>query len=427
MLKREKDLRSTLIPKKDIPKSVLEHAYVVAKKLLRHFEIDPDLLDSFTKKQRQFLLKVIFETPSIKPEKEKSIPRQYVENIRKDTFHYMKTNYFGKPENQLTYMDLATYGLGFYTTLHMHATRRNTFAGTPQEATAKMIAQKFEKEVLFSTGFNDVLSQLRYLTRCYSQVNIRLYGFTYDWKTGISSKLVATATMQLTIRLTVQNREEKIFTSHGIKRKAYRLLVTAYGFRVPTWAIIRKKIIFPTAHEYEYYNIYIQQHVLHRIKERLDIFDPPIRNFLTQYALTNGQIVAECEKQKLLAFTIYNDRPLGYLTFFIQGIDIVINTFIPLASETTPEGKKLHDLLPLSKEEIIYLGMDKLSFYIKVDFEQIPMLKQALIDSGIWATKLELDGMIIPDEGEELISKQKTILVKSFFDKTEQYRNMEEE
>jgi len=64
---------------------------------------------------------------------------------------------------------------------------------------------------------------------------------------------------------------------------------------------------------------------------------------------------------------------------------------LPLASGNTPEGQKLYQLMALSKEEITYLGMDKLSFYSDVDFEQIPLLKQALIDSNIWGTKLELD------------------------------------
>ena len=44
-----------------------------------------------------------------------------------------------------------------------------------------------------------------------------------------------------------------------------------------------------------------------------------------------------------------------------------------------PDGKVLFKLLKLSKDETIYLGMDKMSFLFKVDFEQIPVFKQALI------------------------------------------------
>jgi hypothetical protein len=38
----------------------------------------------------------------------------------------------------------------------------------------------------------------------------------------------------------------------------------------------------------------------------------------------------------------------------------------------------------------IYLGMDKLSFFVDTDFEAIPRLKQTVMDAGLWhLTKLE--------------------------------------
>jgi hypothetical protein len=77
----------------------------------------------------------------------------------------------------------------------------------------------------------------------------------------------------------------------------------------------------------------------------------------------------------------------------------------------------------MTKEEIIYLGMDKLSFYITVDFEQIPILKQALVDSNIWATKLVLDEQFLDGkeitEEHKLKVQNKTNFVKNFFDKRE--------
>ena len=110
----------------------------------------------------------------------------------------------------------------------------------------------------------------------------------------------------------------------------------------------------------------------------------------------------------------------------MQGNDIVINTFLPFTSSNTPEGQKLHQLIALSKDEIIYLGMDKLSFYSDVDFDQIPVLKNALIDSNIWETKLALDDNHAEEyeqyddatKKEYQIKKQKkTQFVKTFFDK----------
>jgi hypothetical protein len=58
--------------------------------------------------------------------------------------------------------------------------------------------------------------------------------------------------------------------------------------------------------------------------------------------------------------------------------------------------------------------MDKLSFYVNVDFDGIPILKNALIESGIWEIKKELDEGI---DGEQQTDKVQTQFVKSFFQK----------
>ena len=420
MTKKKHKLQITT-QKKDISNSQFERAYVVAKKVLRHFDPETNLLDSFSKKQKHTLLKTIFDIPSIKPEKERTIPRQYVENIRRDTLQYMKTEYFGNPENKLTYMEVATYGLGFLMSL-IAMGNEGFFKGLPQEESVQQFIEKVDLQELLKSGFEKLLLEIEYLTKSYSQVNFRLYGFIYEWERG-TGKIRGTISMQMKIKLTVHNCESKIFNYHNIERRAFQLILPDRGLFKPSWSIIRTNRIFPNAKENQYLNIYIQAHALHRLKERMDIFEPTTRNYLIQYTFQRGQLVVSTEKQKFLACAL-TTCVLGYFTFFIQGFDIVINTFIPIVSEATPEGEKLHKLLRLSKEDIVYLGMDKLSFFTKIDFEQIPVLKQALIDADIWKTKIELDGMLDKDSleaGETPIDMQKTLFVKHFFDKLQQH------
>ncbi|MDR0698020.1 MAG: hypothetical protein LBG28_02195, partial [Tannerella sp.] len=71
--------------------------------MLRHYELEPELIDVFTKKQKEVLLKLCYDQPDVKAKKERTVPRQYVRNINNDTYQFMKTHYWGKPENQLTY------------------------------------------------------------------------------------------------------------------------------------------------------------------------------------------------------------------------------------------------------------------------------------------------------------------------------------
>ncbi|MDR1897593.1 MAG: hypothetical protein LBR10_12465 [Prevotellaceae bacterium] len=157
--------------------------------------------------------------------------------------------------------------------------------------------------------------------------------------------------------------------------------------------------------------MYVQSHVFHRFRERLDIFSPTCHNLLFQYAFSRYLKLVQYDNRYLFACLIDDDAPpIGYFTFLIRGDDIVVNTFLPIVGDNTPEGKKFQELLSLGKEEIIYLGMDKLSFFTKVDFEQILKLKQALIDSNIWKMKLALDDLCYDEEDDDKTEEKKIIL-----------------
>jgi hypothetical protein len=65
--------------------------------------------------------------------------------------------------------------------------------------------------------------------------------------------------------------------------------------------------------------------------------------------------------------------------------------------------------------------MDKLSFFTLIDFDQIPILKQALIDSGVWKTKEEIERIRRNASAEPYpVDMNKTLFVKKFFDKMTQ-------
>jgi len=411
-------------PKKNTSRTDLERCYYVAKKVLRHFELEPELIDVFSKKQKQKLLKNYFEPSIVKPDKPKTIPRQHVKSIHNEMYHFMKTNFFGNPENNLTYMELTIYGFSFIVNLsNMHIRDAAFIPGSLQEGVASRICEKFnndKEKFIYKIAFNDISHQIWYLTRSYSRVNYRFYGFIIDCD-HIPQSCGCCYNMKMTIRLTAKESETKKFSYNNIERKAFRALIPDSGIYSPSYATVRRKQIFPKSIDDDSMNIYIQSHVLHRFKERLDVFDPFTQNLLIQYSFTSGLRLVSSGKQILFSCLIDDDKPVGYFTFFVHENDVVINTFLPLASNDTPEGKKMQELLPLSKEEIIYIGMDKLSFLLDVDFEQIPALKQILIDANVWETKLIIDSKVIHDEEKEeeykMKKQKKTMFVKNFFDK----------
>jgi hypothetical protein len=63
--------------------------------------------------------------------------------------------------------------------------------------------------------------------------------------------------------------------------------------------------------------------------------------------------------------------------------------------------------------------MDKLSFFVTVDFDEIPILKNALTESGLWKLKQELDAGAPGGDVNADIDRVKTRFIKNFFQKTE--------
>ena len=418
--KKRKNIKIAKSPK-EMSRTKQERSYIMVKKMMPIFDLEPDIFDIFTKRQKQLLFGLIFEFPSVKNEKENTIPRLYLNKIRDDMLYFMKTSYFGNPECGFTYMDFTIYGYAFYILLSTFL-EKGTFNGTPQEEIAKRICDTIENSELFNKeGYYALHKYLLYQTRSYSQVNYRLYGFTLAWDEARAKMTVDSfTTMQMKIQLTVQDCETKMFRYNNIDRKAFRMIYTADGAKKARGAVIKKNKIYPDAKDDEELNIYIQSHALNRYKQRVDILEARERNYYIQHVLITDQLVIRYEKQNLLACMLDN-AIIGYFTYFIKECDMVVNTFIPITSENTPEGKKLRNILILNNDDIVFLGMDKLSFYSMIDFEQIPTMKQALIDSEIWKTKLVVDNVII-NLGNKIIDEKKTKFVKQYLEKNEQYR-----
>jgi hypothetical protein len=417
---------NTAKKKKSSAQEMLQ-CFIVAKKLLLNFELDPKLLDVFTKKQKENLYHIYYLTPIIKPKKEHTVPSQLIKNINNDAYHFIKTNFWGNPDCEITFFELYTAGLSFLSTIQGMFKEDNLFLpGTPQWEAASRICEKFDRDELLNESIKEVSDHIFYLTRRYSRVNYRMYGHTVDCDKLPDKKCNCGNCFEyrISFRITVQECEIKEFSFNNIYRKTYRMFCPADGLYSPKPLTIFQTAIFPKEKKDKVFNLYVQSHVFHRFKERLDTLTPADHNLLFQYAFTRYMKLVHYDNRDLFACLIEKDCSIGYFTFLIRGDDIVINTFIPLVGDNTPEGKKLQKILSISNEEITYLGMDKISFFAKVDFEQIPVLKQALIDSDIWNTKLELDNIEIEEKtgnDSSPIDINKTMFVKNYFDKRKEH------
>ena len=309
-------------------------------------------------------------------------------------------------------MELATYGLSFLLTLRIRF--KEGFFPEEQNKFVEQLVESYEKaDLLNRGGFNTVFRNIAFQLKQYSQVNFRTYGFTYTYD-EVPNKVTGLGNIRYAIELTAHECKPVHFVHQNKRRAAHSFILAENGEYDASTAVLTMKKMYPGSKSERKFNIHIQPHAIHRFKERIDMFEPTDRNLILNLAMTNNQKVVHCDKQLLLACYTDHDISFGYFPFITQGNDLFVLTFIPFVNEITPEGKILHNILKLSKDDLMYLGMDKLSFYTYIDFEQIPVLKEALIESGIWKIKELLDTF---KEDDDKIDEKRTLFVKEFFEK----------
>ncbi|MDR1593687.1 MAG: hypothetical protein LBS43_04270 [Prevotellaceae bacterium] len=423
MTKNKKKKSSSKVPhsmlKTSISKAQFDTGCAIARKMIHLLGFDPALFDMFTKKQKHTLLFIETPVPIIRVKNGHNVPRQYVTYVRTSTMNFMRTHYVDEIV-QMTYMELVTYGLPF-----LFATKINydsgMFTAEQEKKLINAMMQKFTEINLIKEGwFTQLFASLWFDLNFYSQINFRTYGFEFTTDITRPKELLGTAmTIRCIFELTSHENESIHFTHKNIKRKAFGLCVGTTFITTFPPALINHKKLYPESKLTAEYKIYVQSHAIHRFKERVNVVDAPNRNYMINSALIVKQkIVRDAYGHPMISCPLH-DVSLGYFPYTIQGDKLFILSFLPVVSSITQEGKKLHDILKLSKDELIYLGMDKLSFFITVDFDEIPILKNALIESGLWQLKQELDDGTPDGDISIDIDKVKTQFIKNFFKKTE--------
>jgi hypothetical protein len=106
-------------------------------------------------------------------------------------------------------------------------------------------------------------------------------------------------------------------------------------------------------------DVYIQQHALHKLQERIDI-TPGIMHYMT-FMIMNQEVIKyhKNDNNSLVAYYL-SDQKVGYLLVSMVDAKLIIRTFLFLTNDGTPEGKKLNQLLALDKQDKKYLMIDTL-------------------------------------------------------------------
>lgn len=127
-------------------------------------------------------------------------------------------------------------------------------------------------------------------------------------------------------------------------------------------------------------NVYIQNHALDRLIQRVDIHPSGILQTNLVNSLAQPKLIIHKGK-RLIEYRI-NEGKIGYLVSEVQDGAVIIRTFLFLLNEGTPEGEKFNQLTKLTKVDAKYLAIDKMSSFYNPEIAENERIKNLLIEAG---------------------------------------------
>jgi hypothetical protein len=127
--------------------------------------------------------------------------------------------------------------------------------------------------------------------------------------------------------------------------------------------------------------VYIQEHALRKLQERIDI-TPGIMHYALAALFTPEWIsYIKYNNNHLVPFDLASGK-IGYLLCRWCERKIIITTFLFLTNDGTPEGKKLEELTMLRKMDKQHLQIDTVQHFLSYHIDRNEELKSLFIEAG---------------------------------------------
>ena len=404
--KKKKPAHSS--PKSDIEitKTYFDKFSEVARKTLVVLDLDPALYDKFAKKQKINMMLLKYVAPHVYAEKGHSIPSVYLKAVQQEIYNYSKCICVDPKVPDLLYCDYFTYSMTFLTNMRV---KEEFYANTALGPVCSEIVKRYtESNDNNETNFlRQFYQYIQLITIFISKINFRYYGFKFVYKPLNDSLRYAGH-----VYVTATPAPRIYFSYKQSKRPAYQLAIGQFLTDIPNWLYIPYNTVYPGKTKSTNLSVYAQNHVMTRMKERLDNQPYYYHSFALINSVLNQEIIT---KNNLLICRDHEENLIGYFPFIVIDDKLILLTFLPMSSPDVPEGKILHREINFEKQDLSFLNMDKFSFYRQTDFEAIPQLKSALIKSGIWhLTQIEPQ-LTFKEENQE---KSVGIITRFFQQKT---------
>ena len=356
----------------EVTKTFFDKFSIVARKTLQLMELDPSLFDKFSKKQKIEMMQTKIAAPHFEAKPGHRVPRHYIKEVQKRSTEFMEYVCIGDPALKLTFYDYLTMGTQFGTFCSaMYEDKQYCEQAEVYKTIADRVIEleDFSENTLMKQYFEFLRELLGHL----SQFNYRMYGFDLAFKQTRNRIMLAHY-----IQITSIECEKKAFIFHDKKRPAFRMLMPNYIESEVNFVNMPVNRIFENSKPDKLLKVYIQSHALLRMKERLDTLALYEKNLYLINAVNFGKKIRLTSGREAFEMLDEANHVIAYLPFVVLDDCVVILSVLPVTDPATPIGKQLCDTLGISKVELDICGMNKLSYFLRTDFDKIPRLKQAL-------------------------------------------------
>ncbi len=130
------------------------------------------------------------------------------------------------------------------------------------------------------------------------------------------------------------------------------------------------------------YPVYLQEHALARLFERVPFIDAPHLVFDCAWRSLAEPAVSEPRGDRCLVEYRFMRRRVGYFVARRLADRVVLTTFLLLTMQGTPEARLLRERLRLARPDIEHLELDRLSTFVHGDIRDDPELVRIFRECG---------------------------------------------
>ena len=141
-------------------------------------------------------------------------------------------------------------------------------------------------------------------------------------------------------------------------------------------------------------DLYIQQHAINRIIERISLTDERDYRIVLFFATSDIDVNGFVYNNNFLMPVSINNIKVGYLVSSVINDKLIIKTCLLVTHRNTPEGDKLAEISGLSWGDISFWQIDKLSSMFSLDRNKHKLITDIFAQAGIELDKLKEEDLM---------------------------------